>query len=128
CAPGGRGRTRRGGRRAHGGTDRFLLACPRPAAGRDRLLRDRPAVARAHRPGHPAGLAGESPRYGRDDRAEPGLRDPHRLRAALPSLILVALAVASRAGLQAAAGWAQSRLRPQVDRVVEIRLLDLTTQ
>jgi ATP-binding cassette subfamily B protein/ATP-binding cassette subfamily C protein len=53
---------------------------------------------------------------------------PHRVRAALPSLVLVAAAVAARAGLQAAAGWAQSRLHPQVDRVVEIRLLDLTTQ
>jgi ATP-binding cassette subfamily B protein len=53
---------------------------------------------------------------------------PHRVRAALPSLILVAAAVAARAGLQAAAGWAQSRLKPQVDRLVEIRLLDLTTQ
>ena len=53
---------------------------------------------------------------------------PQRVRAALPSLVLVATAVALRAGLQAAAGWAQSRLHPQVDRVVEIRLLDLTTQ
>jgi ATP-binding cassette subfamily B protein/ATP-binding cassette subfamily C protein len=53
---------------------------------------------------------------------------PHRVRAALPSLVLVAAAVAARAGLQAAAGWAQSRLHPQVDRVVEIRLLDLTTR
>jgi ATP-binding cassette, subfamily B, bacterial len=53
---------------------------------------------------------------------------PHRVRAALPSLILVAAAVAGRAGLQAAAGWAQARLHPQVDRVVEIRLLDLTTR
>ncbi len=53
---------------------------------------------------------------------------PHRVRAALPSLVLVAAAVAARAGLQAAAGWAQSRLHPQVDRLVEIRLLDLTTQ
>jgi len=53
---------------------------------------------------------------------------PQRVRAALPSLIVVAAAVAARAGLQAAAGWAQSRLHPQVDRVVEIRLLDLTTQ
>ena len=53
---------------------------------------------------------------------------PQRVRAALPSLVLVATAVALRAGLQAAAGWAQSRLHPQVDRMVEIRLLDLTTQ
>jgi ATP-binding cassette subfamily B protein/ATP-binding cassette subfamily C protein len=53
---------------------------------------------------------------------------PQRVQAALPSLIVVAAAVAARAGLQAAAGWAQSRLHPQVDRVVEIRLLDLTTR
>jgi ABC-type branched-subunit amino acid transport system ATPase component len=53
---------------------------------------------------------------------------PQRVRAALPSLVLVAAAVAARGGLQAAAGWAQSRLHPQVDRVVEIRLLDLTTR
>ena len=53
---------------------------------------------------------------------------PHRVRAALPSLVLVGAAVAVRAGAQAAAGWAQARLRPQVDRLVEIRLLDLTTQ
>ena len=53
---------------------------------------------------------------------------PHRVRAAVPSLILVAVATAARAGLQSAAGWAQSRLEPQVDRVVELRLLDLTSQ
>jgi ATP-binding cassette subfamily B protein/ATP-binding cassette subfamily C protein len=53
---------------------------------------------------------------------------PQRVRAALPSLVLVAVAVATRSGLQAAAGWSQSRLQPQVDRIVEIRLLDLTTR
>ena len=53
---------------------------------------------------------------------------PHRVRAAIPSLALVATAVAACAGLQAVAGWAQARLQPQVDRVVEIRLFDLTTQ
>ncbi|MGH3221651.1 MAG: ABC transporter ATP-binding protein [Streptosporangiaceae bacterium] len=53
---------------------------------------------------------------------------PHRVRAALPSLVLVAIAIAARTGLQSAAGWAQSRLEPQVDRVVELRLLDLTSQ
>ena len=53
---------------------------------------------------------------------------PQRVRAALPSLALVAFSVAMRSGLQAVAGWAQSRLRPQVDRVVEMRLLDLTTR
>jgi ATP-binding cassette subfamily B protein/ATP-binding cassette subfamily C protein len=53
---------------------------------------------------------------------------PQRVRAALPSLVLVAAAVAARAGLQAAAGWAQSRLQPQVDRAVEIQFFGLTTQ
>ncbi len=53
---------------------------------------------------------------------------PQRIRAAIPSLALVAIATAARSGLQAAAGWAQSRLEPQVDREVEIRLFDLTTQ
>ena len=53
---------------------------------------------------------------------------PHRVRAAIPSLALVGAAVAARSGLQAAAGWAQARLQPQVNRVVEIQLFDLTTQ
>jgi ATP-binding cassette, subfamily B, bacterial len=53
---------------------------------------------------------------------------PHRVRAALPSLILVALATALRSGVSTAAGWAQSRLEPQVDQVVEVQLYDLTTQ
>ena len=53
---------------------------------------------------------------------------PQRVRAALPSLILVAAATAVRAGLSAAAGWAQSRLEPQVDQAVEVRLFDLTSQ
>jgi ATP-binding cassette subfamily B protein len=53
---------------------------------------------------------------------------PHRVRAALPSLILVALATAARSGVATAAGWAQSRLEPQVDQVVEVRLYDLTSQ
>lgn len=53
---------------------------------------------------------------------------PHRVREALPSLAVVAAATALRAGLQSAAGWSQARLGPQVDRLVEIRLLDLTTR
>ncbi|TVZ05229.1 ABC transporter ATP-binding protein [Trebonia kvetii] len=53
---------------------------------------------------------------------------PHRVRAALPSLILVATATAVRSGVATAAGWAQSRLEPQVTQVVEVRLYDLTTQ
>jgi ATP-binding cassette subfamily B protein len=36
---------------------------------------------------------------------------PDRVRAALPSLVLVAGAVAARSGLQTAASWAQSRLQ-----------------
>jgi ATP-binding cassette subfamily B protein/ATP-binding cassette subfamily C protein len=52
---------------------------------------------------------------------------PDRVRAALPSLVLVAVATALRAGLQAGAGWAQARLQPQVERIVEIRLYELTT-
>jgi ATP-binding cassette subfamily B protein len=53
---------------------------------------------------------------------------PDRVRAALPSLALVAAASAARAGLSAAAGWAQTRLGPHVDRAVELRLFGLTTQ
>lgn len=53
---------------------------------------------------------------------------PDRVRAAVPSLALVAGAVAMRAGLQTAASWAQGRLQPQVDRMAEVRLLDLTTR
>jgi ATP-binding cassette subfamily B protein/ATP-binding cassette subfamily C protein len=53
---------------------------------------------------------------------------PQRVRAALPSLILVAAATAIRSGVATAAGWAQSRLEPQVDQVVEVRLYDLTSQ
>jgi len=53
---------------------------------------------------------------------------PHRVRAALPSLILVAASTAMRSGVATAAGWAQSRLEPQVDQAVEVRLYDLTSQ
>ena len=53
---------------------------------------------------------------------------PHRVRAALPSLILVAAATATRSAVSTAAGWAQSRLEPQVDQVVEVQLYDLTSQ
>jgi ATP-binding cassette, subfamily B, bacterial len=50
------------------------------------------------------------------------------VRAALPSLILVAAATAIRSCVSTAAGWAQSRLEPQVDQVVEVRLYDVTAQ
>jgi ATP-binding cassette, subfamily B, bacterial len=53
---------------------------------------------------------------------------PDRVRAALPSLALVAGAAALRSGLQACAGWAQARLKPKVNRIVETRLFDLTTR
>ncbi|MCW2913283.1 MAG: transporter related protein [Actinomycetia bacterium] len=52
---------------------------------------------------------------------------PDRVVAALPSLVLVGVATALRAGLQAAAGWAQARLEPQVDRIVEVRMFELST-
>ncbi|TDD32062.1 ABC transporter ATP-binding protein [Actinomadura sp. KC06] len=52
---------------------------------------------------------------------------PSRVRDALPSLALVAGAVALRAALQAGAGWAQARLDPQVERLVELRLYEATT-
>jgi len=53
---------------------------------------------------------------------------PQRVRAALPSLILVAAATALRSGIASAAGWAQARLEPMVDQIVEVRLYDLTTR
>lgn len=53
---------------------------------------------------------------------------PDRVRAALPSLILVACAAALRSGLQAGAGWAQARLKPKVDHLVEAELFDRTTR
>ncbi|WP_433151430.1 ABC transporter ATP-binding protein [Actinomadura nitritigenes] len=52
---------------------------------------------------------------------------PGRVRDALPSLALVAGSVALRSGLQAAAGWTQARLQPQVQRLVELRLYEATT-
>jgi ATP-binding cassette subfamily B protein len=53
---------------------------------------------------------------------------PQRVRAALPSLILVAVSTAARSGVATAAGWAQSRLEPAVDQITEVRLYDLTSQ
>ncbi len=53
---------------------------------------------------------------------------PERVRAALPSLALVAAAAALRTLTQAAAGWAQSRLDPQVSRLTEERLYGLTSR
>ncbi|WP_084780652.1 ABC transporter ATP-binding protein [Planobispora rosea] len=53
---------------------------------------------------------------------------PERVRAALPSLILVGVAAALRTLVQAGAGWAQSRLDPQVSRIAEERLYGLTSR
>src|SRR5690606_15260826 len=52
---------------------------------------------------------------------------PDRVRDALPSLALVAGAVALRSAGQAGAGWAQARLGPQVRRLAELRLYEATT-
>ncbi|GII92731.1 ABC transporter ATP-binding protein [Sinosporangium siamense] len=52
---------------------------------------------------------------------------PERLKAALPSLILVAAAAALRTALNAGAGWAQARLGPQVARISERRMYGLTS-
>ncbi|MET8388176.1 ABC transporter ATP-binding protein [Streptosporangium canum] len=53
---------------------------------------------------------------------------PERVRTALPGLILVATAAILRTTLQAGAGWAQSRLGPQVNRIAEERLYGLTSR
>ncbi|WP_327106334.1 ABC transporter ATP-binding protein [Nonomuraea glycinis] len=53
---------------------------------------------------------------------------PDRVIAALPSLALVATAAALRTVVQAGAGWAQSRLDPQISRQAEERLYDLTSR
>ncbi|GGJ75469.1 multidrug ABC transporter permease [Pilimelia anulata] len=51
----------------------------------------------------------------------------HRVRAAVPALALVAVTVAIRSGLSIAAGWAQSRLEPQVVNAIERRMFATTT-
>ncbi|GII00728.1 multidrug ABC transporter permease [Planobispora takensis] len=53
---------------------------------------------------------------------------PERVKAALPSLILVGVAATLRTLVQAGAGWAQSRLDPQVGRIAEERLYGLTSR
>ncbi|MEU5726465.1 ATP-binding cassette domain-containing protein [Micromonospora sp. NPDC047738] len=52
---------------------------------------------------------------------------PDRIRAALPALLLAALAVTARGALTVAAGWAQARLIPQINYQVELRLFETTT-
>ncbi len=53
---------------------------------------------------------------------------PDRVLAALPSLALVGGAAVLRTTTQALAGWAQSRLTPQIARLTEARLYGLTSQ
>ncbi|MBB6170283.1 ATP-binding cassette subfamily B protein/ATP-binding cassette subfamily C protein [Nocardiopsis mwathae] len=53
---------------------------------------------------------------------------PERVRAALPSLLLVAGAAVARGTLATLAGWAQARLAPQVERSVELELFRLTSR
>ncbi|MFI6266974.1 ABC transporter ATP-binding protein [Micromonospora sp. NPDC051006] len=52
---------------------------------------------------------------------------PDRVRAALPALLVAAVAVFARGGLLIAAGWAQARLTPQINYAVELRLFETTT-
>nr|WP_133740751.1 ABC transporter ATP-binding protein [Actinorugispora endophytica] len=53
---------------------------------------------------------------------------PDRVVAAVPALVLVAVASVLRGVLSAGAGWAQSRLEPQVERLSELRLMELATR
>jgi ATP-binding cassette subfamily B protein/ATP-binding cassette subfamily C protein len=53
---------------------------------------------------------------------------PDRVRSALPALGLVVGATAARSALEIGAGWAQSRLTPLVNVIVERRLFWLTTR
>ncbi|MFI6740157.1 ABC transporter ATP-binding protein, partial [Nonomuraea sp. NPDC050451] len=53
---------------------------------------------------------------------------PDRVMAALPSLALVGGAAVLRTTVQAGAGWAESRLTPQITRLTEERLYGLTSR
>ena len=53
---------------------------------------------------------------------------PERVRAAVPSLVLLVVALAVRALLSSAATAAHGRLSPMVYEAAEMRLLDLTTR
>lgn len=53
---------------------------------------------------------------------------PERVRAAVPSLALLVLALAARGLLASAATAAHGRLSPMVSEAAEMRLLDLTTR
>lgn len=53
---------------------------------------------------------------------------PDRIRAAVPSLLIMVAAGAARTLLASAATAAQGRLSPQVSQAAELRLLELTTR
>lgn len=53
---------------------------------------------------------------------------PDRVRAALPSLLLVGGAAVLRSLLSAAAGWAQARLTPRVQQRAEVELYEVTSR
>ncbi|WP_460857836.1 ABC transporter ATP-binding protein [Nocardiopsis coralliicola] len=53
---------------------------------------------------------------------------PERIRAALPALVALGAAVVLRSALRTVGIWAQSRLRPQVERAAETELLDAVTR
>jgi ATP-binding cassette subfamily B protein/ATP-binding cassette subfamily C protein len=53
---------------------------------------------------------------------------PERVMAAVPALIMVATAATLRTAVQAGAGWAQSRLEPQIARRTQERLYGLTSK
>ncbi|WP_244871693.1 ABC transporter ATP-binding protein [Catellatospora sp. TT07R-123] len=52
---------------------------------------------------------------------------PERVRAALPALCWAAAAITVRGALGIAAGWAQERLRPQINLQVEMQMYEATT-
>jgi ATP-binding cassette subfamily B protein len=52
---------------------------------------------------------------------------PDKVRAAMPGLIVAALATAAKGGLTIAAGWAQARMAPQINFAIEVRLFEATT-
>ncbi|RMI42838.1 ABC transporter ATP-binding protein [Actinomadura harenae] len=52
---------------------------------------------------------------------------PERVRGAAPALFMVGAAIALRASCTLIAQWAQMRLRPQIQRLVELRLYEATT-
>ncbi|WP_152436798.1 ABC transporter ATP-binding protein [Nocardiopsis xinjiangensis] len=62
------------------------------------------------------------------DRLFTGNIDLDRLGDAVPSLLLLTAVVTVRGALSTGAGWAQERLGPQVERVLEIDLFALTSR